>query len=67
MKRLFLVLMVVLIVILSGCPTPFGIIYADRITHWNGETETIEDWFSGDDSDDEGTATVNITIDWGDE
>ncbi len=66
MKKLFLVLIVAIMIILSGCPTPFGILYADRITHWNGETETIEEWLSGDGDEDE-TATVNITIDCGDE
>ncbi len=66
MRKLLLVFLLLLVfIMLTACPTPFGIIYADRIYHWDGTDETIEDWLGG--TDDEDTAEVTITIEWPEE
>ena len=60
-----IIAIIILIVIFTGCPTPFGLIYADKITHWNGETETIEEWL-GDEEEEIEYTDVTIEINWGD-
>lgn len=51
-----------------SCPTPFGILYGDKIIHWDGETETIKDWLDGEEQEEEQEMThVTIITGWGDE
>jgi outer membrane biogenesis lipoprotein LolB len=56
-----ILLLILIVLILTGCPTPFGILYGDQIIHWDGEVESIEDWIDGDDDD---TTDVTIIVEW---
>lgn len=49
-------LVILLVFLITGCPTPFGVLYGDKIIHWDGEVESIEDWIDGEDD------TTNVTI-----
>ena len=66
------VLIILIVIFITSCPTPFGIMYGDSIMHYNGDSEKIEEWVEGtnpwiDDTEEEKEEKVDITIelDWG--
>jgi hypothetical protein len=59
-KRLLIFVVILLLVLITSCPTPFGILYGDKIIHWDGEVESIEDWIDGDDD----TTDVTVIVTW---
>lgn len=61
MKTILIFIGIIIVVVLfTACPTPYGILYGDQIIHWTGENESIEDWIEGDSE----TTDVTIVITW---
>ena len=71
MKRVLIFIAIVLLFLITSCPTPFGILMGDSILHYNGDGETIEDWLKGDNpwiddtpNDEEENVDVTIIVTW---
>ena len=65
------IIIILIVLFITSCPTPFGVLAGSDIIHYNGDIEPIEEWIEGtnpweDDTKEEPELVdVTIELDWG--